>query len=59
MKTLEKPLITSRTMVIKLPRYNSIIAMEKRSLPELTRRVAENTRKQRMSKLSMITIKKK
>lgn len=55
MKTLEKPLITSKPLVIKVQSYNSVIAMEKASLPELSRRIDETTQKQERSRMDMLS----
>lgn len=49
----EKPKTVSKTVEAHLPGYGTVIALERRSAPELTRQVKENERKARLSTIQM------
>lgn len=59
MKTAEKPLITSTTVTVRVQRYGTLIANERKALPELTKRVNENVRKRNLSRRTMLALKRK
>ena len=59
METAEKPLITSTPVTVRVQRYGTLIAKEKRALPDLTRRVNENVRKRNLSRRFMLALKRK
>ena len=54
MKTLPKPEITCRTMEIKLPKYQELLMMEKKAIPELKKQLEEADRLKRESYVAMM-----
>lgn len=52
----KKPQTVSRTVKANLPRYGAVIALERRSAPELERRFKENERKARLSVIQMMNL---
>lgn len=59
METAEKPSITSTIVTVKVQRYGTLIAKERRALPDLTKRVNENVRKRNLSRRTMLALKRK
>ncbi len=50
----EKPKTVSKTVEAYLPSYGAVMALERRSAPELERRVRKNERKARLSSIQML-----
>ena len=59
METAEKPLITSTTVTVRVQRYGTVIAKERRALPDLTKKVNENVRKRKLSRCTMLALKRR
>ena len=54
MKTLPKPKIVCETMEIKLPKYQELLMMEKKAIPELQKQLEETDRLKRKCYLAMM-----